>query len=193
MMSVFTLVSAFVGGTNVAMDTVAGERERHSLLPLLLNQVRRRDILLAKWLALSLFSLGGLIINLLGFASLLHSPRILPFTVAAILPLALLAAASQLLISTECRTTKEAQTYLSMLVFLPMGVGMYQVFHPTASAWRALLPVMGQQLQIELWMEGMPARFDAAATLAVLTGMLALLMVAVTANRFQRDEIIYGN
>ena len=33
LMSVFTLVSAFAGGMNVAMDTVAGERERRSLLP----------------------------------------------------------------------------------------------------------------------------------------------------------------
>ena len=32
MMSVFTLVSAFVGGMNVAMDSIAGERERRSLL-----------------------------------------------------------------------------------------------------------------------------------------------------------------
>ncbi len=40
MMSFFTLVAVFVGGMNVAMDVVAGERERRSLLPLLLNQVR---------------------------------------------------------------------------------------------------------------------------------------------------------
>jgi hypothetical protein len=30
-MSVFTLVATFAGGMNVAMDTVAGERERRSL------------------------------------------------------------------------------------------------------------------------------------------------------------------
>jgi ABC-type Na+ efflux pump permease subunit len=40
MMAIFTLVSAFVGGMNVAMDTVAGERERRSLLPLLSIQSR---------------------------------------------------------------------------------------------------------------------------------------------------------
>src|SRR5712675_1768457 len=58
MMSVFTLVAAFVGGMNVAMDTVAGERERRSLLPLLLNPVHRRDVVLGKWLAVSLFSIA---------------------------------------------------------------------------------------------------------------------------------------
>ena len=51
LMSVFTLVAAFSGGMNVAMDTVAGERERRSLLPLLLNAVDRRDVVVGKWLA----------------------------------------------------------------------------------------------------------------------------------------------
>src|SRR5260370_11806765 len=68
MMSVFTLVAAFVGGMNVAMDTVPGERQRRSLLPLLLNPVPRLRIVLGKWLAVSLFSVLGLILNLLGFA-----------------------------------------------------------------------------------------------------------------------------
>src|SRR6266851_1996777 len=53
MMSVFTLVAAFVGGMNIAMDTIAGERERRSLLPLLLNPIPRVDLLLGKWLAVS--------------------------------------------------------------------------------------------------------------------------------------------
>src|ERR1035438_8480983 len=68
MMSVFTLVAAFVGGMNVAMDTLAGERERRSLLPLLMNPVRRREIVLGKWLAVGLFSFADLILNLAGFA-----------------------------------------------------------------------------------------------------------------------------
>ncbi len=47
LMSVFTLVAAFAGGMNVAMDTVAGERERQSLLPLLLNAVHRRSVVVS--------------------------------------------------------------------------------------------------------------------------------------------------
>src|ERR1700690_822695 len=68
MMSVFALVATFVGGMNVAMDAIAGERERRSLLPLLMNPVRRREIVLGKWLAVALFSFAGLILNLAGFA-----------------------------------------------------------------------------------------------------------------------------
>jgi sodium transport system permease protein len=203
MMSVFTLVAAFVGGMNVAMDTVAGERERQSLLPLLMNPVRRREIVLGKWLAVGLFSLGGLILNLTGFAivfavaeiDLPAGPLRLWLAIAVgILPLALLAASLQLLISTVCRAAKEAQTYLSMLVFLPMGLGMFQVFFPAAAhGWFAFVPVMGQQLQLERWLTGGAAPFVPAAALGCLTAALALLILELAANRLHRDEIVYGS
>ena len=200
MMSVFTLVAAFVGGMNVAMDTVAGERERQSLLPLLMNPVRRREILLGKWLAITLFSLGGLILNLAGFAIVfaragMHLPWPALLALAAgILPLALLAAAIQLLISTVCRSSKEAQTYLSMLVFLPMGLGLFQVFFPAAAGgWFAFLPVLGQQLQLARWVKGGGAAFGPAAALGCSTAALALLVLEIAANRLHRDEIVYGN
>jgi|HubBroStandDraft_1064217.scaffolds.fasta_scaffold01171_13 sodium transport system permease protein len=197
MMSVFTLVAAFVGGMNVAMDTVAGERERQSLLPLLMNPVRRREIVLGKWLAVGLFSAAGLILNLAGFAIVfaragMHLPWLA--ATAGILPLALLAASLQLLISTVCRAAKEAQTYLSMLVFLPMGLGMFQVFFPAAArGWFAFLPVLGQQLQLERWMKGGGASFGPAAALGCFTAGLALLVLEFAANRLHRDEIVYGN
>ena len=203
MMSVFTLVAAFVGGMNVAMDTVAGERERQSLLPLLMNPVRRREIVLGKWLPVGLFSAAGLILNLAGFAIVFASagmhapiggPRFLLAVAAGILPLALLAASIQLLISTVCRAAKEAQTYLSMLVFLPMGLGLFQVFFPAAArGWLAVLPVIGQQLQLERWMKGAAAPFGQAAALGCLTAALAVLVLEVAANRLHRDEIVYGN
>jgi sodium transport system permease protein len=197
MMSVFTLVSAFVGGMNVAMDTVAGERERQSLLPLLMNPVRRREIVWGKWLAVGLFAAGGLTLNLAGFALVFaHAGMHLPWlgVAAGMLPLALLAASIQLLISTVCRAAKEAQTYLSMLVFLPMGLGMFQVFFPAAArGWFAYLPVLGQQLQLERWMKGASTPIVPAAVLGAFTAGLALLVLEVAANRLHRDEIVYGS
>jgi len=203
MMTVFTLVAAFVGGMNVAIDTVAGERERQSLLPLLMNGVPRRDIVWGKWLAVALFALGGLILNLAGFALVfwragMQAPDAwLALTMAiavGILPLALLAASLELLISTVCRAVKESHTYLSMLVFLPMGLGMFQVFFPAAAhGWFAFLPVMGQQLQLERWLKGGAASFSSAAVLGCFTGALALLLLNVAANRLRRDEIVYGS
>jgi sodium transport system permease protein len=203
LMSVFTLVAAFAGGMNVAMDTVAGERERRSLLPLLANPVDRREVVIGKWLAVSLFSIAGLTINLLGFAvvcvtSGMHVnapwPRLLVAMALGIFPLALLAASIQLLLSTACRSVKEAQTYLSMVVLLPMGVGMLLVFFPPArQAWFSVLPVLGQQLHLLRLMDGRDVPLIQSIGLGCLTLWLAILFVLVSSNRLQRDEIIYGN
>jgi sodium transport system permease protein len=204
LMSVFTLVAAFTGGMNVAMDTVAGERERRSLLPLLLNAVHRRDIVLGKWLAVSLFSIVGLTVNLLGFSvvffvtSGMHIiapwPLLLLAMALGIFPLPLLAASIQLLLSTACRSVKEAQTYLSMVVFLPMGVGMFLVFFPAARrGWFSVLPVLGQQLHLQCLMDGRDVPLLQSIALGCLTLALSVLVMLVSSNRLQRDEIIDGN
>ncbi len=202
MMSVFALVAAFVGGMNVAMDTVAGERERRSLLPLLLNPLRRFDILLGKWLAVSLFSIAGLLLNLAGFAIVFVTsrmvlavtwPRLLFAVALRVLPLPLLAASAQLLISTVCRAVKEAQTYLSLIVFLPMGIGLFLVFFPAGGAWCRFLPLAGQQRELELLMEGKGINLIHPFVLGCGTVLLALLVLLLAANRLQRDEIVYGD
>ncbi len=203
MMAIFTLVSAFVGGMNVAMDTIAGERERHSLLPLLLNPVSRRNVVLGKWLAVSFFALAGLTVDVLGFAvvfaiSGMHATAAsLPTLLAIALglfSLPFLAASIQLLISTACRGVKEAQTYLSLIVFAPMGMGMFLVFSPSASRpWFNFLPLAGQQLQLQAAMNGAPVGLLQPIALGYLTLTLALIVLLAAANRLQRDEIIYGN
>jgi sodium transport system permease protein len=203
MMSVFTLVAAFVGGMSVAMDTVAGERERRSLLPLLLNPVRRLHIVLGKWLGVSLFAIAGLVVNLLGSSAVLAIsrihialswPRLLLPLALGIFSLPLLAASLQLLISTVCRTAKEAQTYLSLIVFLPMGVGLFLVFFPAAiRAWRSFLPIVGQQVQLELLMRGRGIQLLPSIVLGCLTLGVAILVLLAAANRLQHDEIVYGD
>jgi sodium transport system permease protein len=112
----------------------------------------------------------------------------------ALAPLALLAAAVQLLTSTVCRSTKEAQTYLSLIVFLPMGAGMFLVFSPpTAHSWIRLLPLAGSQLLLESFLGGGQAPLLAAIELACATLALTIPVLWMVANRLQRDEIIYGN
>jgi sodium transport system permease protein len=202
MMSVFTLVAAFVGGMNVAMDTIAGERERHSLLPLLLNPVPRHDIMIGKWLSIAAFCAAGLIVNLLGFGVVFTTAglrltgdagALLLALALGMLPLALLAASLQLLIATLCRSLKEAQTYLSMIVFAPMLIGMFLVFYRGVPEWFNLLPIAGQQLQLELLMKGGSLPFSEPLWLGGLTTAAALLILFLAADRLERDEILYGN
>lgn len=194
MMSVFALVAAFVGGMNVAIDSIAGERERRSLLPLLMNPLLRRDVIIGKWMAISVFAIAGLALNLAGFALVLKLSLAQALIASlTLIPLAGFAAALELLISTWCGNIKEAHTYLSMVIFLPMGLGMFLVFFPQmAKAW-LFLPVAGQQLLMELILKGgqLPLVAFTSVTLTTLATAAALLRTA--ARLLHRDDVVYGD
>jgi sodium transport system permease protein len=198
MMTVFALVAVFVGGMNVAMDTIAGERERRSLLPLLLHPVPRWNVLMGKWFATGAFALGGMTANLIAFAIVLKTLHIAAGALIAaafgLIPLALFAAALELLISTLCRAVKEAHTYLSLLVFLPMGLGMFLVFFPgVIGSWWFLLPVAGQQSFLGAIVRGQPVSAWETAVLAIMTVAGAMLALWAAAKMLHRDEVVYGN
>jgi sodium transport system permease protein len=203
MMSVFTLVSAFASGMNVGMDVLAGERERRSLLPLLMNAVARRDIILGKWIAIGGFSLLGLMVTLGGFfvafagkgvlapGSIVDSMLMLGF---GLVPLALLASALELCLSTVSRSMKEAHTSLSMLVFLPMVIGMFVVFYPNVGrAWSHFLPIIGQQWQLERWVRGDNITLPQALLLGVATALFTSCALSIAVNLLKRDDVVYGD
>ena len=159
MMSVFALVSAFAGGMNVALDATAGERERRSLVPLLMNSVATKDVVLGKWIATSLFTVGALSINLAGACLVLmtrapalltaHAPGLAQWVVFGLVPLALLGPAVELLVAATSRTTKEAYNWLTMVAFIPMLVGIFLVFFPERLGnWWFVMPIVGQQVLI---------------------------------------------
>jgi sodium transport system permease protein len=187
MAAIFLLVSAFTGGMNVAMDMLAGERERRSLLPLLLNPVKRISVVVGKWLAISMFAAGGVLLTFGAFLVVgVHLPSIL-FVALAVIPLAAFAAAFQLTISTFCRTVKEAQTYLSLLIFLPMGIAMFMVFlAPNPSPWLLCIPIIGQQaLLTHGYLPSTPFLF-------LVTIWCTALALHYSASLLRRDEIVYG-
>ena len=199
MMSVFILLAAFVGGMSVAMDVLAGERERRSLVPLLMNPLHRRDVVFGKWLAVASFSLGGLLVCLLGFAPVLLrtgivlSPALLLALAFGLVPLTLLAAALELAVSTVCRSVKEAHTYLSLLVFAPMGAGMFLVFFPQAAGgWSQITPLVGQQLLVESWMRSGSVEPLSLVVLALTTSGATALVLLAAARRLEQDDVLYG-
>lgn len=189
MAAVFLLVSAFTGGMNVSMDMLAGERERRSLLPLLLNPVSRISVAVGKWLAIAMFAVGGVLLTYVAFAVV--GVRLAPASqvALALIPLASLAAAIQLTISTLSRTVKEAQTYLSLLIFLPMGIAMFMVFlAPGSSPWLFAVPIVGQQSLLTpnaIISPVMPA-------LLLATIWCTALALQYSASLLNRDEIVYG-
>jgi len=202
MMSIFVLLSAFVGGMNVSMDVLAGERERRSLLPLLMTPLTRWQVTLGKWIAIACFSTVSVLFNLAAFALVLTSAHITMhgwhraavLVLSDFIPLAMLAAALELGMSTVCRTTKEAHTWLSMAVFIPMGLGMFLVFFPRAAGWWIrIVPVAGQQKQLEEWVRGDIFSGTHALLLGVMTVALTAVALRIASKLLERDDVVYGN
>jgi sodium transport system permease protein len=107
-----------------------------------------------------------------------------------LVPLACLAAALQLLVSASCRTTKEANTWLTFVVFVPMLAGMFVVFYPlVGSGWFAL-PVLGQQLIIQRALVGAPPTLFQGVSLAIVTAGATIPALAGVARVLHRDQLL---
>src|SRR5919112_301730 len=199
MLSVFALVASFAGAADVAMDSAAGERERRSLVPLLLNPVSAREIVAGKWMAVTVFAIAAVIVNTLGLALVLSSVaplllarqtgQLVVWIVFGLIPLALLGAATNLVVAILCRTMKEANTASKMLVFVPMLVGMFLVFFPAwvGRAW-FLLPIVGQQALIGLREPSVPV--VRAAVLALVTMSATALALVLATRVLRRDDVL---
>ena len=203
MMSVFALVSAFAGGMHLALDATAGERERGSFVPLLLNPVSRLQLVAGKWIAVSVFSLAGLALNLAGFTlvfewSGVNAPRELTgvfvlWIVCGLVPLALLGAAVDLAATTWCRTVKEAHSRLSIVMFFPMTVGMFLVFFPEwIGRWWFAVPVIGQQALISAGLRGATVTVLQATCLGLVTIAAAAAAVVSAARSLDRSDALVG-
>ena len=139
MIPFFLLMTIFGGGMYVIIDATAGERERGSLEPLLINPAARWEIAVGKLLAALPFALATLIISILAFwlcfnvlpiedyinMPLKLSVQSLWMVFWLMLPVVLLASAMQMLVATFTRSFKEAQTYLG---FLPLVAGLPSAF-----------------------------------------------------------------
>ena len=202
----FVLIATFVGGMQVAVDATAGERERGSLEPLLLNPVPRAAIVVGKWLAAVVFALACVILTLiccvvvleytpvrdLGL-SLALGPRELLWVLLAAAPMALMASAIQILVASFARSFKEAQTYISLLLFVPMIpalIGMMTGLERSIGA--LLVPGLGQQIVVERVFGG-----EALGVLDFVLPMISALLLAglcvvLSAAMFRRESVVFG-
>lgn len=192
--AIFMMIYAvFISGMNLAIDTSAGERERNSLALMLSLPIRVVDLVVGKLLAVSSFALFGLCMILLvskiayGFVPWqdlganvsIDGPFALYMLVFSI-PLALLAASMQLFVSFMAKTFKEAQSYLTIVLILPMGMVMVTGYDigPDVLRW---LPVSGQQKALMEVVKGNALPWDslllATAITVVLTGVLVAALV----------------
>jgi sodium transport system permease protein len=150
------MLSVFISGMNLAIDTSAGERERNSLALLLSHPVSVRQLVIAKTLAVASFGVLGLVLVM--FVSKIVYPFVpcqefgfsinisMKFMVVTLLvgsTVAIFAASMQLFVSFMAKSFKEAQTYLTFVIFVPMAMS-YAVTLDFAVDELRWAPVSGQ-------------------------------------------------
>ena len=152
------IVVVFMGGFYLAIDTTAGERDNHSLEPLLIQPISRAELVLGKLTATAVFGAFSLTLFLIVLAFALP---IVPFHkvgmslsfglsqgVAAFLiclPLVFTAAGLLTLAASYAKSYKEAQTYLGLLLIIPtMPVLITQFMDLESRWWLFLIPSQSQ-------------------------------------------------
>jgi sodium transport system permease protein len=158
------ILTALIGGMYLAIDTTAGERERQSLEPLLVNPVPRWRIVAGKLAATYAFTMAAVAITLVAFSAAARSvpverlglglrldldPEALATIALIMAPLGLLAAAVQTTIAAFARTYREAQTYLGMVLMVPLIPAVVLMVTPVKlKLWMAAVPLLAQHLLI---------------------------------------------
>jgi sodium transport system permease protein len=203
---IFIVLAAFTGGMQIATDSTAGERERGSLEPLLVNPAPRHVFAAGKWLAatlaamLSVLITTGLVLLMLRYIPLQElgirfriGPGQIAGLLAALLPLCLMSTSLQAYLATFARSFKEAQSYMGLLIMVPMIPGMVTTIYPiTSQPWMYPIPLVGQHVLATDILGGKPTPVWAFMVAGAAVILVALALVRLTTGLLQRERIIFS-
>jgi sodium transport system permease protein len=200
------IVSMFVGGMYLAIDSTAGERERGSLEPLLINPLSRSDLVMGKALAVLLFTAVALVETLIGFSIVLNyvpleryigvqmslPPSALGLILLISLPLMLFVVALQMMIASYTKSFKEAQNYISLMLLVPALPALVMAVLPLKETpWLVAIPTVGQQLFINQILRAEPVNWTHLALSSGVTFVAGLLVLGFVVHRYQREGILF--
>ena len=198
------IISMVMGGFYLAIDTTAGERERQSLEPLLSLPLKRKELVLGKFGATVCFvAISAVLTSISIFVLFQFFPTELiggglhfdawTITRALLVASPLIAFISAVLIAVSAftRSTKEAQTYLGVLMVIPMAPFFILQFVNIRNELHSMpIPMMSQYQLLERIVlgdttPGLYVFLSVAGTL-VCAGLLLLLAIRL----YSRDRIL---
>jgi sodium transport system permease protein len=202
----FIMVAGFVGGMQIATDSTAGERERGSLEPLLVNPAPRVAFVTGKWMAATLAAIVSVCLTTLLCAQL---TRLLPLQdmgirlriglehigpiLLAAAPMCLFTAALQAAVATLARSFKEAQTYMGVLILGPMLPGIMSALYPVGNApWTYAVPMLGPYVLLTDVLGGRIPEASAFLTSAATCFIASAILLRITTSLFRSEQIIFG-
>jgi sodium transport system permease protein len=202
----YGLFASVMGGMAVALDTTAGERERQSLEPLLTTPARPGELVIGKWIAVSIFNAIVVLLTLTGFyvtlayaplppvgVPFLFGPKEFGRFLIVLVPMIVLLPAIMLYVGSRARAYKEAQANVSVLLFVVSILPLVQLFMQRKDPpWIGLVPVSGQYSLLNVALRGEPLPPYQLAMSYGVPLVLAAIAVAAVARLLSRESILAG-
>jgi sodium transport system permease protein len=182
-------MAVLYGALNAALDTTAGERERGSLEPLLMNPASTLALTLGTWAAVSAVGMLIAVLSCLSFLPgqwLLRSETLSALFrfgpgeaarfLALLLPLAGALSAVLMAIAIRCKSFKEAQANATVVLLGVSLLPLMTVFNPGGEAvWHLWVPALGQITLMGRVLKGEPlAALDIGIPLLVSVAVAAV-------------------
>ena len=204
MLTYFCLMAMLVGGFYLAIDTTAGERERGSLEPLLTLPVTRAQLILGKILATCAFMAVSLLLTLTAFSIALSfvplevlgmsanfGPTVVLGIFAVMVVFVPLGAGLMTLVASFTRSNREAQTWLSVVLMVPLAPIMFAVMNGTRpTAWLMAIPSLSQHLLATDLIRGDALNPQHVAISVISTLAMGALLIALAMRLYRRESIL---
>lgn len=158
MLPYFVMMAVLYGALTAALDTTAGERERGSLEPLLMNPTGRWALVVGKWAAVACVSMLIAVLSSFSFlpgqwvlrsdtlaAMFQYGPREALLFLVVLLPFAAALSAVLMAVAIRCKTFKEAQASSTVVVLFTSLLPLVNVFNlGTEAPWHLWVPALAQ-------------------------------------------------
>jgi len=202
LLSVLLMMSAFIGGSHLVMDTTAGERERQSLEPLLATPAPRGALVSGKMLASTLVGLTAILLILLSFkfsasigrgvgSSLDVSFMAMGKLLLVLLPLVLIGTALLTCLAAGAKSMKEAQSHIVWLMMMAMMPGYALMAYPLKDTqlWQYAVPFLSQnQMLVKVTRGEMPVAEQWGVYLGASL-LLTVVLWAMAVWRYKQEKL----
>lgn len=195
------ILSGFLGGAYLVIDATAGERERQSLEPLLATPAARGMIMSGKILAACAFGMLTLLLTLLSFkAAFMLAPSLgiklslswlqIAQMLLVLVPIVLIGTGLLTVIAAGAKSVKEAQSYMSILMMLPILPTVILMVNPMKNAlWQFAVPFLAQnQMILKIVRSETIGANEWAVYLACGFGLGAVLWL-IAARRYHNEKL----
>lgn len=200
MLPMMVLMAIVLGGMYAAIDTTAGERERGSLEPLMMNPVTGLQLTLGKWGAVALVGMGVVVLTIFSFFPsqwLIHNETLkaeFQFNfrdamgfLLVLLPLAASVAAIQIAVSLDCKSYKEAQVRNQMVtMFIPFVSLIPIIFPGREPAWFQWVPVLSQNQMMNQVLKGETLSPVAVGIAFLVCALMSVVSLAYISQKMRR-------